>query len=879
MVFNFEFLADFGLSVQNSLQDAAIPQSSPTRDHFGIQPEDGLPSDLEPSRASSDSDTSIQQLADDIEECVNCLIKLVPVLQDPAPQDIYKVHASLGEANDDIDLARRMFPKATMSLLCRLGFANWKRREDLLNLKSQDRIKEPLQRSASDDHHGPSIRQFPNPNIRRSSQWSALFSPEHIVSSPGSSIAGTNSVNETIFSKPDYFSNRSATSFTGSDDGVRITTFDCPKPPVQLKPGCAFDCAYCGQEIIFGLQVSSEEDWTTHVYLDLEPYMCTYDDCVRADRTFGTREEWFQHELNYHRLSQSWYCQSCNHNFEEKEEIELHLSEKHMKSEDSSQLRLMISLCERFSEKGIQKQPCPFCGFTGATPRTFEKHVADHMEQLALTSIQTVYGSHKDADTRLVENASAEKKAKLEDLHNFVHEQRSYFWKPPQGQSDSGTAASNVAFAEDSEDEEIQKRPQSPELEPVAVSRNGRPAIKRRGTSWMTKVNTFLDNQPTEQLGKEQQGKEPWLSKVQTFLETQPVQGQPPETPAIGDNVAPLNRPDLMTSVQETVVATSPHCIRTRPPPRNKDFLGRDSDLGRLHHTLSSPGTSSIVSGSGGMGKTDVAIEYTYRYEKAYSHIFWISAETSISCSDTYSLIATEVLISEDDNAYEQGRLITLGREFLEQTETRWLLVFDNVTSWIDIQQFIPTQPHETSGSILITSRLSDFIDFSVIPNCQSLNLQPLTLEESRLYLLNSMQRDPDNNDYSKHPEFKLAGVIAKEAEGLPLALSHIAGYIQVSECTLTDFVQLWNERRRHSKTSLAPQSSLLSTDKALEAVWNIGLREVTIDARELLNILAFLDSENIQRKLLVGEHEEPSLDFLHSDQAFRSDSSTLSWK
>ena len=859
--------------VQNSLQDAAVPQSSPTRENFGTQLEDNLPGDLVPSRASSDSDTSLQQLTDDVEECVSCLIKLTPALQDPAPQDIYKEHASHGEANDDIDLAKKMFPKATLSLLCRLGFANWKRKGNLLNLKLRDYIKEPLQRSSSDNDEGPITRQFSNMNVRKPSQWSAIFSSDQIVASPGSSYAGANSINETVFSKSDYFSNHSATSVSGSDEVFATKRFECPKPPVQLKPGSAFDCSYCGQEIIFGLQISSDDDWTAHVYLDLEPYMCTFDDCVRADRTFGAREDWFQHELDYHRLSKTWYCQSCNHNFDEMEEIEIHLSEKHMKYENSSQLSLMISLCERFSEEGIQKQSCPFCGYLGAAAKTFKMHVADHMEQLALTSIQSVHGSHENVDTRFLENASAEKKAKLEFLHNFVDEQRSYFWKPPQEQSDNGSATSNVAFAEDSEDEEIHKRPRSPELETVAVNPSGRPVMKRRGTSWMTKVNTFLETQPTEQPGKDHPGREPWLSKVQSYLETQSVQGQPLEASGIGDTAGPSSQPVRRASVGEPVVTALSHCLRTRPPPRNKDFLGRESDLARLFQNLSSPGTSHVVSGIGGMGKTESAIEYTYRYEKAYKYIFWISAETSISCADTYSLIATEFIISEEDGAYEQGRLITLGREFLEQTEMRWLLVFDNVTSWSDIREYIPTQPHKTSGSILITSRMSDFIDSDVISKYQSLNLQPLTLDESRRYLLNSMQSCSDDEDLGKHPEYKLAGIIAKEAEGLPLALSHIAGYIQVSECTLTDFVQLWNERRRYSKATVpTPSSTLFSTDKALEAVWNIGLREVTIDARELLNILAFLDSDNIQRKLLVGEHEEPSLDFLHSDQAFRSD-------
>lgn len=175
-------------------------------------------------------------------------------------------------------------------------------------------------------------------------------------------------------------------------------------------------------------------------------------------------------------------------------------------------------------------------------------------------------------------------------------------------------------------------------------------------------------------------------------------------------------------------------------------------------------------------------------------------------------------------------------------------LVFDNVTSWSDIRQYIPTQSHQTSGSILITSRKSDIIDSETILHSQHLELKALTLEESRRFLLNALQPNVENKDMSSHPEYNLAGVIAKEAEGLPLALTHIAGYVEVSECTLTDFVQLWNERRRHTRSPKLTANTLIqSIDKALETIWTIGLREVTIDARELLNILAFLDSDCIQ--------------------------------
>lgn len=382
----------------------------------------------------------------------------------------------------------------------------------------------------------------------------------------------------------------------------------------------------------------------------------------------------------------------------------------------------------------------------------------------------------------------------------------------------------------------------------------------------MKRVNDFLDNQPADQPGKA-----PWLSRVQTFLEDPSTEGRPMEGNKVDSPIGSPVQSPLRTSAQEPAFPVPARCLRTNQPPRNKDFIGRESDLAKLYESLSHSGTSYVVTGAGGMGKTDTAIEFTYRHENAYSYIFWISAETAISCADTYSLIATEFLVSGDDITYDQGRLITLGRDFLEQTELRWLLVFDNVISWSDIGQYIPTNSERTSGSILITSRKSDIVDPIVMPQCQLLELKALTLEESRLFLLCCMNPRLQDKELSSHPEYNIAGVIAKEAEGLPLALSHIAGYVQVSECTLTDFVQLWNERRRHMRSSnISANSLMLSTDKALETVWTIGLREVTIDARELLNILAFLDSDCIQRKLLVGEHEEPLLDFLHSGQSFR---------
>ncbi|KAL9045282.1 MAG: hypothetical protein Q9214_001654, partial [Letrouitia sp. 1 TL-2023] len=767
---------------QESLQDAAVPGINSTIDCFDIPPEGSLSNQSLSSRASSESSASLEQLTDDLEECVNCLVRLVPALRDPAPRDMYKEYVPYDLANKDIDLAnkdiglaRKMFPKAAPSIHRRLGIANRKRRQALLSLNPHD-INESVERSPNGDRlQDHNLWGSPNPDagdaIEPSSQTVA-FSQYHTLSDPGSSYTGTASIDDSVFSKPDYFSCRSATSVAGSDQMITAKRLDVPKPPVTLKPGSAFDCSFCGQEVICGLQVSSDEDWITHVFLDIEPYICTFGDCLCANRTFGVREDWFQHELDNHRLRKIWSCQSCNHNVDEVEEMELHLSEKHKTSADKGHLSLMVALCERYSDEGIPNQTCPFCGYHFETAKMLKEHVADHMEQFALTSIQTVHGS----DKRIFESTSSENETKLAKLKDFVKEQRGYLWNPPQKSLGDRSVASNVAFAEDSEDSVVDQNVHVSPAEPAAVSRGGRPPMKRRGDSWMTKVSSYLDNQPVDQLGKE-----PWRSKVQNYLETQPVDAEMPKEEKIASPVGSPSHFDT-SSHQQLMLPALSHCLRTRPPPRDKDFVGRNSDLVKLHECLLKPGSFCVVSGAGGMGKTGTAIEFTYRYESYYSYIFWISAETPISCADTYGLIATEFLLSENDTAYEQSRLITLGQEFLEQTEKRWLLVFDNATSWSDIQRYIPTQPHKTSGSILITSRTSDFVDPVALPQCQLLELQALTLEESRKFLLHSVQLKPEDKGINSHTEYQIAGVIAKEAEGIPLALSHIAGYVQVSK-------------------------------------------------------------------------------------------------
>ena len=106
------------------------------------------------------------------------------------------------------------------------------------------------------------------------------------------------------------------------------------------------------------------------------------------------------------------------------------------------------------------------------------------------------------------------------------------------------------------------------------------------------------------------------------------------------------------------------------PEPKNHAFFGRESELDRLKDQLK-PGSSSeglstaSLCGLGGVGKTQIALEYAYRFLRDYDHILWVSAETSLKLTDSYCTIAHDLGLA--DSSIQNATQL---REIVK----RWLL-------------------------------------------------------------------------------------------------------------------------------------------------------------------------------------------------------------
>jgi len=78
------------------------------------------------------------------------------------------------------------------------------------------------------------------------------------------------------------------------------------------------------------------------------------------------------------------------------------------------------------------------------------------------------------------------------------------------------------------------------------------------------------------------------------------------------------------------------------PYSRNDQFTARGKELSRLHSMLSpsSRRGTCLIHSMGGVGKTQLALEYAYRHRKTYKYIFWLAAEQSSELARQFASLA-----------------------------------------------------------------------------------------------------------------------------------------------------------------------------------------------------------------------------------------------
>src|SRR5262249_40619737 len=128
-----------------------------------------------------------------------------------------------------------------------------------------------------------------------------------------------------------------------------------------------------------------------------------------------------------------------------------------------------------------------------------------------------------------------------------------------------------------------------------------------------------------------------------------------------------LNDEETRELLEASLTALSPHWLL--PSTRNPFFTGREDILEALHQRLSTDQVvaltqSYVLHGLGGIGKTQIALEYAYRHAQEYTAVFWIGAETLESITSSFLSMATLLKLPEHEGT-DHGQIVAAVRGWL----------------------------------------------------------------------------------------------------------------------------------------------------------------------------------------------------------------------
>src|SRR6266700_2397108 len=319
--------------------------------------------------------------------------------------------------------------------------------------------------------------------------------------------------------------------------------------------------------------------------------------------------------------------------------------------------------------------------------------------------------------------------------------------------------------------------------------------------------------------------------------------------------------------VSDTTSSGTPQVpIWNIPYQRNPLFTGREEVLKKLSEALRAGKTAALaqpqaISGLGGIGKTQTAVEYAYRYMDAYKDILWVKAETEGSINSDFVTIANLLDLPEKQEQDQHKIVEAVKRWFQEHTD--WLLILDNADDIAMVQGFIPLG---SKGQILLTTRAH-----ATGRIAKRIEVEKMDPDEGAIFLLHRAKLlDPDASlETAPRTEQETAREIVKAMDGLPLALEQAGAYIEETECGLQGYLRLY----RVQGVRLLKEHGEFAPDhpEPVATTWSLSFKNVeqaNPAAAELLRFCAFLAPDAIPEELFTESAAElgPTLEPVASD-------------
>ncbi|UKZ53353.1 hypothetical protein TrVGV298_007145 [Trichoderma virens] len=298
------------------------------------------------------------------------------------------------------------------------------------------------------------------------------------------------------------------------------------------------------------------------------------------------------------------------------------------------------------------------------------------------------------------------------------------------------------------------------------------------------------------------------------------------------------------------------------PFRRDPDFVDRGDILNQISLCCLEPAGRVALLGLGGVGKSQLAIEFAHRIagERNDIWVFWIHAATQARVEEGFRNIADAVKLAGRDQPTANIPLL-VQKWLSNEPNGRWIIILDSADNsevlyssnrtGHDQRSLAAYIPQSRNGSIVLTTRSRDLASKLTGGYKNIIDVGPMT-EADAVALLKKKTGSP--------VDICLAKDLVRALECIPLAVSQAAAYIQARKprSSIEKYLVEFRKSERESMRLLKYEATDIGRDgeasNAVLKTWTISfeyIRSHQRSAADLLSLMSFFDRQSIPEWVL----------------------------
>ncbi|KAJ5164408.1 kinesin [Penicillium coprophilum] len=343
-----------------------------------------------------------------------------------------------------------------------------------------------------------------------------------------------------------------------------------------------------------------------------------------------------------------------------------------------------------------------------------------------------------------------------------------------------------------------------------------------------------------------------------------------------------VNSPERSAADRAETPETPPLPFSTVPFIRDPDFIDRQGQIDQIDRLCATPSSRVALVGLGGIGKSQLAIEYSYRVREKSPNVwvFWIHASNAARFKQSYEDLSRRAKIPgyEDPNV----NVFELVHDWLlDSKRGKWIMILDN----IDDDDFLharpsPDQnikhplityiPRYENGSVILTTRNKQSA-WKVVNDSNVVHIEPDELH-ARALIHKKLRLQESEEDIRS---------LAETLEYMPLAIVQAVAYMahRAPRRTIQQYLEQFQKSERRRIKLLEHQSGNPQRDweasNSILITWQISfdyIQQARKSAADLLSLMSFFDRQGIPEYVLHDDKKDEASSQIENNSSDEDD-------